>query len=382
MKAHKMQFSIWLLSILTLISVASVAIATDVYFGTVANNADRPAGIYVSKFDAAKKKLQPASLLLELKGAGWIAKNPNLQVLYSTGNVDGQPAVVAINISGDQAQRISSQAIGGGASCHITPDQTGQLLISAQYSGSSIAVFPIGEDGSIQPRTQLINHPGASRVHKNQEAAHPHYVSISPDNRFAYVCDLGIDKIVGYEIDLEAKQLKEVSQTASIPGGGPRHMKFTPDGRFALVLNELTLSVSVYQYDSQNGSLTMVGTTAALSSLEIALNPFNSASEIRIHPSGKFVYSANRGHDSIAVYDFDPATGVLKRTSLVPIRGSWPRNFNLTPAGDFLLAAGKDSNSVSVFSVDQKTGGLQYLQHSSTFVPAAICVLPVDTSAQ
>jgi len=174
---------------------------------------------------------------------------------------------------------------------------------------------------------------------------------------------------------LETHQLKEVSQTASIPGGGPRHMKFSPDGNFALVLNELTLSVSVFKYDGASGALTMVGTTEALTSEEKALNTFNSGSEIRIHPTGKFVYSANRGHDSITVYQFDSASGALKRTGVMPVRGSWPRNFNLSPAGDFLLVAGKDSNNVSVFAVDQATGGLQYLQHSSTFVPAPICVL-------
>ena len=380
MKVHAMQLSIWFLSILMLLTVASMAMATDIYFGTVANNADQPSGVYVSKFDAAKKKLHRASLLLELNDAGWVVNHPTLKVLYSTGNVEGQSAVVAIDISGDQAKQINSQEIGKGESCYVTPDQSGQLLISAQYSGSSIAVFPLGENGSVQPRSQLISHPGASRVHKNQEAAHPHYVGISPDNRFAFVCDLGIDKIVGYEIDLEAKQLKEVSQTAAIPGGGPRHMKFTPDGKFALVLNELTLSISVFQYDSQTGQLTMTGTTAALTSNEMALNRFNSGSEIRIHPSGKFVYSANRGHDSITNYEFDSVSGSLKRIGIKSIRGSWPRNFNLTPAGDFLLAAGKDSNSVSIFSIDQETGGLQYLQHSSIFVPAPICVLPIESS--
>ena len=380
MKALKMHFSIWLFSILVLVSVVSLANATEVFFGTAGNNTGQPEGIHVSKFDAEKGRLHRASLLLELEGAGWISKHPNLKVLYSTAEVEGQAAVVAIDISGDEAKKISSQEIGGGDSCYVTSDRSGQLLISAQYSGSSVAVFPLGEDGSIQPRSQLIDHVGASKVHPNQEAAHPHYVGISPDNRFAFVCDLGIDKIMGYEIDLEAKQLKEVSQTDSIAGGGPRHMKFSPDGKHVFVLNELTLSVSVFDYDSAAGKLTMLGTTEALTAEEQAMNTFNSGGEIRVHPSGKFVYAGNRGDDSITTFHFDAATGELKRFSVTPIHGSWPRNFNLNSAGDQLFVACKDSNSISTFAVDPETGGLQFQQQGSIFVPAAICVLPVETS--
>ena len=367
---------------LMLVSVVSLASATDVFFGTAENNNGQPEGVYVSKFDAVLGRLRRSSLLLELKGAGWISKHPDLQVLYSSGELEGQPVVAAIDISGNQAKKINSQEIGGGDSCYVTPDRSGKMLISAQYGGSTVAVFPIGEDGSIQPRSQLITHVGASKVHPNQQAAHPHYVGISPDNRFAFVCDLGIDKIVGYEIDLEANQLKEVSQTDSIAGGGPRHMKFSPDGKHAFVINELTLSVSVFKYDSAAGKLTMLDTIETLTAEEKALNTFNSGGEIRVHPSGKFVYAGNRGDDSITTFHFDAATDALKRYSVTPIHGSWPRNFNLCPTGDYLFVACKDSNSISIFAIDPETGGLQFQQQGSIFVPAAICVLPIEVSGK
>jgi len=351
------------------------AIAQDVYFGTGRNNAGKPEGIYVANFDEAEGKLTPAKLSLELKGAGWVTKHPTLDVLYSTANINGEHSVSAIDVSAAEARAIGSEATGGGGSCFITTDQTGNVLISTQYGGGKVSVFPLLEDGSLQPRSQLIEHGEPSRVQKNQKSAHPHYAGISPDNRFAFVCDLGMDKIVVYQIDHQAAKLKEVSQVLSIPGGGPRHMKFHPNGKFALLLNELTLSVSVYKYEAESGLLTMLGTTEALTEEEKALNTFNSASEIRIHPSGKFVYTGNRGHDSISVYQFNSVSGSLERTGLEPVRGSWPRNFNLSPSGDYLLAAGKDSNCVSVFTVNQETGGLQYLQHSPTFVPAPICVM-------
>ena len=364
-----------LLALATFVLLIVPAMAGDVYFGTGGNNTGQPAGVYIAEFDAAAGKLSRAKLVLELERAGWVTKHPTLDVLYSTSKINGEESVTAIDITGPQAKEINGQATGGGGSCFITTDQTGKLLISTQYSGGGVSVFPIAEDGSLKSRSQLIKHGEPSRVHKHQKSAHPHYCGISPDNRFAFVCDLGMDKIVVYEIDHEEAQLKEVSQASAVAGGGPRHMKFHPSGKFALVLNELTLSVSVFRYDADSGTLTMVGTTEALTSAEKALNTFNSASEIRIHPGGKFVYTGNRGYDSISVFQFDVTSGELQRTGLMHTRGAWPRNFNLSPDGEYLLAAGKDTNSVAVFNVDQQTGALQYRQHSSVFVPGPICVM-------
>lgn len=379
MKARVMKLFIWsvaLASVLVTFEMVMVpAIAVDVYFGTTGNNAGQSEGIYVSEFDEADGQLKPAELAVELNGAGWVIKHPKLNVLYSTSKNNGQPSVTAIRLAAPESKAINSVATGGGGSCHITTDQTGRVLISTQYGGSAVSVFPIAEDGSLQPRSQLIKHGPPSKVHPHQKAAHPHYCGISPDNQFAFVCDLGMDKIVVYKIDHDAAQLKEVARASAVPGGGPRHMKFHPSGQFALVLNELTLSVSVFRYDADSGALTMVGTTEALTEQEKARNSFNSASEIRIHPSGKFVYTANRGHDSISVFQFDGASGQLQRKGLMHTRGAWPRNFNLSPSGEFLLVAGKDTNSVSVFSVDQQTGALQYKQHGSVFVPGPICVM-------
>lgn len=374
-----MKFSSWSVALLVALTaffaLTALAMAQNVYFGTGGNNAGQPAGIYKSQFDEQAATLSPSKLLLELQDAGWVTKHPTLEVIYATAKSNNGPAVVSVDIGSAEAKQTAVQGTGGGQSCFITTDRTGKLLISTQYSGSAVSVFPIAEDGALQPRSQLIKHGPPSRVHKNQKSAHPHYCGISPDNRFAFVCDLGMDKIVVYKIDHDRARLEEVSKASAIAGGGPRHMKFHPQGKFALVLNELTLSVSVFRYDVDSGALTMVGTTQALTSAEKALNTFNSASEIRIHPNGKFVYSGNRGHDSITSFKFDSASGELQRNDVMPIRGAWPRNFNLSPSGEFLLAAGKDTNSVTVFKVDQETGKLQYQQHSSQFVPGPICVM-------
>ena len=151
-------------------------------------------------------------------------------------------------------------------------------------------------------------------------------------------------------------------------------MKFSPDGKFAFILNELTLSVTSFAYDSEAGKLTALGTVPALSEEAKAQETFNSASEIRVHPSGKFVYSANRGHDTITVYSHD-GKGGLEVVEVEPVRGAWPRNFSLDPSGKWLLAAGKDSSTVSVFAIDQETGKLSYQRGGIIKVPTPICVL-------
>lgn len=362
-------------TLLFILSPSSPAIATDVYFGTGGSAAGQPAGIYVSKFNLETGVLGQTEKVIALENAGWICQHPSLPVIYSTGNIGEQPSVVAVDLSKPQSSVINAQPTGSGGACFVTADPTGTMLISAQYGGGSISVFPINPDGSIGDRSQLIKHGQPSRVHPHQKSAHPHYVAISPDSRFVWVCDLGMDKIIGYQLDIAGVKLKEVFKADCVAGGGPRHMKFHPSGKFALVLNELNLSVSVFKHDADTATLTRGGTTESLTAEEKTINSFNSASEIRIHPGGKFVYSANRGHDSITIYQFDDQTGDLNRSSVVPTRGAWPRNFNLSPDGKFLLVANKDTNSVVVFSIDQQTGDLQFQQHSPVFVPSPICVM-------
>jgi 6-phosphogluconolactonase len=350
----------------------------DVYFGTAKSNTQSPAGVYQAGFAQETAKLSDSRLIFELAGAGWVTQHPDQKVLYVTGNVDGKPSVVALEKGPERASLINSQRIGDGGACFLTTDQTGAMLISAQYGGGSVAVFPIDDDHSIGERSQLLEHTGGSRAVKNrQDSPHPHYVSISPDNRFAFVPDLGSDQLVVYKINVEQKKLEPHGEIDVVKGGGPRHMKFHPNGEWAFVLNELELSVSVFAYDSESGGMKLMTTVPALTEEEKSRNDFNSASEIQVDPDGSFVFTANRGHDSISVFKFNAsptASRSLVRISNEPVRGSWPRNFNVTPDGKYLLVAGKDSNSVTVFSVDREQGVLRYLQHQSKFVPAPICV--------
>ena len=208
-----------------------------------------------------------------------------------------------------------------------------------------------------------------------QDSPHPHWCGYSPDGRFAFVPDLGMDRIVIYKVDAEKPAITRHGFAASVPGGGPRHMRFSMNGRFILLLNELSLSVTTFAYDPATGTTKQLTTTPALSEAVKAGETFNSAAEILVHPNGRFVYSSNRGNDSVTVYRADADTAQLTVVEVEPVRGAWPRNINLDPSGNWLLAAGAHSNTISVHGVDPDTGELTHQHNRLVSVPGPICIL-------
>ena len=270
---------------------------------------------------------------------------------------------------------LNSVEIGDGGAAHVSVDRTGKVLLTAQYGGGSTALFDLADDGSIKSRKQLVKHEGGSRVVANrQNSPHAHWTGTSPDNRFAFVPDLGLDKVVIYKLNADAGTIEPHGFGVCPPGGGPRHMKFSPDGKFVYVLNELALSITTFAYDSAAGTMSAIDTGQTLTESVKEKETFNSASEIRVHESGKFVYSANRGNDSISVFKVDAATGKLSIVETEPIRGGWPRNFNIDPTGKWIVVAGRDSNTATVFEINQETGELTFIRQTA-MVPSPICVL-------
>ncbi|MEM6690445.1 MAG: lactonase family protein, partial [Planctomycetota bacterium] len=268
----------------------------------------------------------------------------------------------------------SIQDIGGGAACHLSTDANARLLITSQYGGGNVAVFPLDSKGEIEPRSQLIELEGGSNVVKGrQRSPHPHYIGFSPDDRFVLVPDLGTDQVRIYEVDYENKKLSSHSVGRMPPGSGPRHMKFSPDGQSVWVLGELDLTVNVFDWDPEGGTMELVQSVATVDADDLAKERFKSASEIRVHPNGKFVYSANRGHDTISVFEVVDQNN-LKRVQIMPVRGSIPRNFSLTPDGEWLLVGGQKSHTLAVFEIDADSGELTFHQEVIT-TPAPICVL-------
>jgi 6-phosphogluconolactonase len=344
-----------------------------VYFGTGGPGAK---GIYRSTFNETDGKLSPAELAAEVGSPGFLALHPDGTKLYAVANFPGGPGAMGYRIQpGGGLEVINSSPTGDGGGAHIAVHPSGRFLLTAQYGAGSTALFPLDDAGRLG--TAVIHrHTGGSRVVKGrQDAPHAHWCGFSPDGRFALVPDLGMDGVVIYRVDLERPAIERHGFAASVPGGGPRHLRFSPDGKFIYLLNELSLSVTTYAWEPQSGTARLLATVPALSEEAKAKEAFNSAAEILVHPSGRFVYSSNRGHDSVTVYRADPATSALSVIQVQPVRGAFPRNINLAPGGGWLLAAGADSNTVSVHRVDPASGLLTYQTKGVINVPAPICIL-------
>jgi 6-phosphogluconolactonase len=349
----------------------------DVWIGTNAHPASR--GIYHATINTENGKLSESRLAAEIDGPGFLAMHPSGKVLYAVGALRGTDVVAAYALGSADGKAtlklINALPIGDGGAAHLALDPSGSMLLTAQYGGGSVAAFALNPDGSLRARTALVKHEGgANVVAGRQDRAHAHWVGFSPDNRFAFVPDLGLDKVVIYKVDLASGGLAPHGFGALPPGAGPRHMKFHPGGKWIYVLNELDLSVSLFGYDAATGTMAIKKTVPTVSKAELRKEQASSASEIHVHPSGKFVYAANRGHDTITGFAVDPATGLLTLNGTTNVRGATPRNFNLDPSGRWLLAAGQDSHSLASFAVDLARGELTY-NRSVIHTPAPICVL-------
>jgi 6-phosphogluconolactonase len=356
------------------ISAVSAAAATvPVYFGTGGPGAK---GIYRSTFDPGTGKLTPVELAAEVGSPGFLALHPSGDKLYAVANFTGGPGAIGYTIKADGSlEVINSAPTGDGGGAHIAVHSSGKFLLTAQYGGGSTALFPLDAAGKLGT-AQLIKHQGGSGVVKPvQEKPHAHWAGFSPDGRYALVPDLGLDGIVIYKINLDKPSIERHGFAASVPGGGPRHMRFSPDGKFIYLLNELSLSVTSFSWDAATGTAKQLGNVPAISAEAKSREAMNAAAEILVHPSGRFVYSSNRGHDTVSVYRADPATAALQVVQVQPIRGAFPRNINLSPDANWLLAAGADSNTIAVHKVNQSTGELTYQTKGVINVPAPICIL-------
>jgi 6-phosphogluconolactonase len=353
-----------------------------VYIGTYTGGESR--GIYRFDLDRESAQATEAVLAAETTGPSFLAIHPNKRYLYAVGEIadfqgqnSGSVSAFAIEPSGD-LRLINAQASGGAGPCHLVVDDEGRNVLVANYGGGSAAVLPIGEDGGLAPATGFIQHEGSSVDSRRQEAPHAHSINLDPAGRFAFVADLGLDKILIYRFD--AQNGKIVPHTVPFarvaPGGGPRHFAFHPNGKFAYTNNELTSSVTAFLYDAEHGIL---GELQTVSTLPPAYQRNNSTAEIRVHPSGKFLYVSNRGHDSIAAFTVNPESGLLTPISYghYSTRGRTPRNFNLDASGRYLIAANQDSNNVAIFKVDPETG-MPTLTGQPLAVPTPVCVRFVE----
>jgi len=292
---------------------------------------------------------------------------------------DGKPlgSVTAFKIepgSGEMEElgTVSSQ---GEGPCYVTLDRSGKFAMVANYSGGTAAVYRIEEGGTLGEPSAVVVHNGKSVHPSRQDGPHPHSIVASPDNRFVYVPDLGIDRIVAYELDSETGKLlpRPDLDTVTPPGSGPRHLIFDPQGRFAYVSLEMSNDLAAYQYDQ--GRLIEIGIH---STLPEDFREENTTAEVRTAPDGKTVYISNRGHDSIAVFRKTDEKGTLRRVQIIGSGGQRPRNFGVDPSGRVLIAANLNTHNLVSFFIDPETGELEPAGKVTPYpFPMIVCFQPI-----
>ena len=333
---------------------------TFAYFGTYTKGASE--GIYFSKLDPESGDLGSPELAAKIDNPSFIAIHPNKKYLFSVIETTGEKAaVVSFKIEAEGTlTKINQQPAKGDYPCHLTVDATGKTLMIANYNGATCRSYPIYSDGQIGMGTTY-KHTGSSVNKKRQNAPHLHSINVDPANKRAFVADLGIDKIVIYDLDAKKAKLKSHGAIILPAGGGPRHFSFHPSGKFAYANLELTREIVAMSYDQKSGLLKKL---QVLSTLPEGAEATGSTAECLVHPSGKFVYVSNRGHNSIAVFKINQSTGQLTKIEVEPTLGEIPRGFGIDPSGKFLVVGHQKTDKVTVFKINQNDGSLEFTGNS------------------
>ena len=385
-----MRSRFWLFALILVVLLSSVLLAqvktSDriVYIGTYTERGSK--GIYAYKFDEAAGSLSPLGLMAETVNPSWLALDRSGRHLYAVNEVselDGKPSggvtAFAVDPVTHKLKQLNQVVSGGAGPAHLSLDNTGRYVLVANYDGGSIESIRLKDDGSLGEVESVIEHkddqPAKATDSKaaKTRVSHAHYIKASADDRFVVVNDLGLDRVFVYRFDQATGKLTPNSPpyVRSESGAGPRHFKFHPNGKFAYTTNELNSSVTAYRWDSQRGVLTPLQTVSAKPD---DFTGKNDCSELVVHPSGKFLYAANRGHDSVAVFAIDQEKGTLTLVERVATRGKTPRNFNIDPTGRWLIAANMDSDDMAVFQIDQKTGKLTW-SGKQVQLPSPVCIV-------
>jgi 6-phosphogluconolactonase len=338
-----------------------------VYVGTYTGPKSK--GIYTMRFDPATGRLTAPEVAAEVKNPSFLAIHPSRQFLYAVGELDefrgkkgGAVSAFTIDPKSGKLTLMNQETTGGNGPCWVAVDATGKAALIANYGGGSISAVPIKPDGSLgAPAAQggFVQHTGSSVNKSRQSEPHAHSLNATPDNKYAVAADLGLDKLLVYKLDPAAATLtpNDPPFATLAPGTGPRHLAFHPNGKFAFVCGEMGMTVTSLAYDGAKGTLTEVQTISTLPEGTAPSTKYSTA-EVQVHPSGKFVYVSNRGHDTIAGFRVEPETGKMTAIGHTPSGGKTPRNFRIDPTGQWLLAANQDSDNVVVFRIDEQTGAL------------------------
>jgi len=333
-----------------------------IFIGTYTGGSSK--GIYTSVLNYKNGELTPPELASEITNPSFLAIHPSQKFLYvvnEIGDYQGKKTGAITGYSIDPATgmltKINDTSSGGDGPCHLVISTNGSFVLAANYGGGSVVVAPIDAGGRLGDSRAFVQHRGSSVNPDRQKEPHAHSINLSPDQAFAFVADLGLDKVFSYKFDQVKGTLVENLEGAAytIPGAGPRHFAFHPSGKFCFVINELNSTLTALKYAPAKGQLSALRSYSTYPDAP----KDNSTAEVQVHPSGKFVYGSNRVGDTIAVFKFNESKGELELLENAPTLGKIPRNFGIDPSGKFLVAANQESDSVVVFEIDPDTGLLK-----------------------
>jgi 6-phosphogluconolactonase len=333
-------------------------------------------GIYAYRFNAATGQATRVGPVAETPNPSFLAIDPNQRFLYAAneisdyqGHKSGAISAFAIDRKSGKLTLLNQVSSHGAGPCYVSLDQTGKYVLAANYAGGNVAVFPMLKDGRLGEASAVIEHTAPT---VDPSGPQPHQIDLSRDNRFAIVSYLGLDQLLVYRFD-PAKGTLAANDPPFAQlhhGARPRHFAFHPNYKFLYVLEEAASAIDGFSYDAATGALRRMATR---STLPEGFKGDNTTAEIKVHPDGKFLYSSNRGHDSIAILAIDQATGMPRFLEAVSTGGKKPRNFEIAPGGSYLVAANQNSNNIVIFKIDRQTGHLtptgQVLE-----VPSPACI--------
>jgi 6-phosphogluconolactonase len=349
----------------------------------------RGQGIYVYEMNQATGALSLVRVVgsaATTPNPSFLALSPNGRRLYAgseIGNYEGRQsgAVRAFAIDQDSGDLtlLNAQPTEGRNPAHLTVDASGRFVIAANYSGTTtatnhVALIPIAADGKLETPVQIVTHTGQLGPNTaRQEAPHAHMAMPDPTGRFILVNDLGLDRTFVYLLDrVEGKLISTENPAVALPGSGPRHLAFHPNGKFVYVINELSNTISVWTWDASTGAMGRIQTIGTLPSWYAGIS---TTAQILVSADGRFVYGSNRGHDSIAIFSCDPASGMLSYVGEQWTFGETPRNFNFDPSGSFMYVGHQNTDNLVIFKVDKATGKLEYSGHQLLSPGQPVCIL-------
>ncbi len=322
-------------------------------------------GIYAYEWDAAQGLLKELGLAAESDHPTFLALAPDGKRLYAANEINEYQgaksgAVSGFNIdrSGAKLSLINTVPSTASGPCHVAVDATGHTVFCANYTDGGAGSFHANAQGRLSTAVSQFHYKGHSVVPDRQEASHAHRATVSPDNRFVYINDLGLDCIHIYRLDPATSKLTPNSpaQWTAHPGSGPRALRFHPNGKWAFCIHELACALEVLEWDPHTGALTSLD---RVNLLPADFHQPSLASEVVFDREGKFAYAAVRGYDHVMTYAVDPASGALTLLDRTSAGGRTPRHIAMDPSYGWLLVANQDSDNIAVIRRNQKTGKLE-----------------------